>query len=375
MQRFADQPLGDRPAVVVLGAAKLGNYVVLQPLLRGLRRKYPQADLTYVGSRRTRELERLTPWIDRSLPLAERREGASAVLEGWRRRRGSPDLVINADGHSPHTRAWVRALAPRYVVGQADLPAGDHPLQRLSLDPDWSAPDLERRYAGWIGATAIGALFCRVAWLGSDGGDPPPLPSAPPPPDLPPVLLAVDGERPAKLWPLEQWRALCERLAADLHLPPPCLGLVGAPPRGIGGPGRAIEEGLLALGVRDLRGRLRLPELVGAMAASRLVLAIDSGPMHLAAAAGCPTVAIFAADGLGVGASPARLWAPRSPRVWVSRTPVHCQGCHALAFANDDCVVSGHPCMAALDSEQLWPLVQAAWRCGGAERVCDLSCA
>jgi hypothetical protein len=61
--------------------------------------------------------------------------------------------------------------------------------------------------------------------------------------------------------------------------------------------------------------------------------------------------------------------------VWVSTTPVHCQGCHDLAFANDDCVVSGHPCMAALDSERLWPLVQAAWRGGGAERLRDLSCA
>jgi len=375
MQRFADQPLGDRPAVVVLGAAKLGNYVVLQPLLRGLRRKYPHADLTYVGSRRTRDLERLNPWIDRSLPLAERGAAASAGLERWRRRHGAPDLVINADGHSPHTRAWVRALAPRYVVGEAELPAGDHPLQRLSLDPDWSAPDLERRYAGWIGGTGIPELFCRVAWLGGDGGEPPALPSAPPPADLPPVLLAVDGERSAKLWPLEHWRALGARLACELDLPPPRLGLVGAPPRGAGGPGRAIEEGLLALGVRDLRGRLRLPELVGAMAASRMVLAIDSGPMHLAAAAGCPTVAIFAADGSGVGASSARLWAPRSPRVWVSRTPVHCEGCHGHGFSNDRCVVSGHPCMAALDADLVWPLVQAAWRCGDAPRVRDLSCA
>jgi hypothetical protein len=31
--------------------------------------------------------------------------------------------------------------------------------------------------------------------------------------------------------------------------------------------------------------------------------------------------------------------------------------------------------MAALDSERLWPLVQAAWRGGGAERLRDLSCA
>ena len=374
MQRFADQPLGDRPVLTVLGAAKLGNYVVLQPLLKELRRKYPRADLTYIGSRRTAELERCNPWIDRSLPLAEQGAAAAAVLARWRQRRGPIDLVINADGHSPHTRLWVEALAPRYVVGEAPLPPGPHPLHQLALDPDWSSPDLERRYAGWIGARGIAALFCRVAWLGTDG-EPPVLPAVPPPAGLPPVLLAVDGERPAKLWPLEHWRALCARLEAELDLPPSRLGLVGAPPVGAGGPGRRIEAGLLADGVRDLRGQLRLPELVGAMAASRLVLAIDSGPMHLAAAAGCPTVAIFATDAAGVGASPGRLWAPRSPRVLVTRTPVRCEGCQSLAFANDACVVPGHPCMAALGVESVWPLVLRAWREGGSPLPSALSCA
>jgi ADP-heptose:LPS heptosyltransferase len=372
MLRFADQPLGDRPAIVVLGAAKLGNYVVLQPLLRGLRRKYPAADLTYVGSLRTEALERLNPWIDRSLPLAEKGAAAVGDLEVWRRRRGRLDLVINADSHSPHTPGWVRALEPRFVVGAAPLQAGDHPLQRLAVDPDWSAPDLLQRYAGWIDGTAIGELHRRVAWLEGDG-EPAPLPRLPPPPGLPPALLAVDGERSAKIWPLEHWRSLSARLEAELDLPPHRLGLVGAPPTGPGGPGRRVEEGLLADGVRDLRGRLSLPELVGAMAASRMAICIDSGPMHLAAAAGCPTVAIFATDADGVGASPARLWAPRSPRVWVTRTPVRCDGCYALAFANDGCVVPDHPCAVGLEVDHVWPLVLAAWRAG--EAVGLRSCA
>ncbi len=50
MQRFENHPLGPQPRIVVLGASKLGNYVVLQPLLRGLREKYPGCTLTYVGS-------------------------------------------------------------------------------------------------------------------------------------------------------------------------------------------------------------------------------------------------------------------------------------------------------------------------------------
>ena len=43
MRRFRNEALGDRPVIVVLGAPKMGNYVVLQPLLQGLRRKYPGA--------------------------------------------------------------------------------------------------------------------------------------------------------------------------------------------------------------------------------------------------------------------------------------------------------------------------------------------
>lgn len=41
MRRFQDEDLGPRPRIVVLGAAKLGNYVVLQPLLRGCAASIP----------------------------------------------------------------------------------------------------------------------------------------------------------------------------------------------------------------------------------------------------------------------------------------------------------------------------------------------
>lgn len=139
--------------IVVLGLAKLGNYVVLQPLLRGLRETHPHAEITYVGSWRTRELERLNRWIDGSLPLAEKGRDAIADLEVWRGEERI-DLVINADGHNPRTLDWLQALRPAHVVGRAPLASGDHPLQRL----------------------------------------------------------AVNGERSAKIWPAQHWLALLEQL-------------------------------------------------------------------------------------------------------------------------------------------------------------------
>ncbi|MCT0225742.1 glycosyltransferase family 9 protein [Synechococcus sp. CS-1328] len=355
MQRFCDQPLGDTPTIVVLGAAKLGNYVVLQPLLRGLREKYRGADLTYVGSRRTSELEIGNPWINRSLPLAEQAEDATAQLRSLR----GADLVINADGHSPHTLSWVSALAPRYVVGAAPIPAGDHPLQQLALDPHWARADLVERYSGWIHSNSIRELHCRVAWVNTEF-ERVELPQAAPPAGLPPVLIAVNGERPAKLWPLQHWLTLLEHLQTDWGLAPQAIGLIGGPPPATAErAGDQLELQLLThLPLRDLRGQLTLPELVGALQHSQLCLAVDSGPLHLAAAAGCPTLAIFGTDHGGVGASPRDLWAPRSRNVWVSQSTASCSLCLEQQYAPASCELPEHSCMNQVTPESLRSALQ-----------------
>jgi ADP-heptose:LPS heptosyltransferase len=368
MQRFRDQPLGRRPWIVVIGAAKLGNYVALQPLLRGLRHKYPEGRIAYVGSRRTRELERLNPWIDRSLPLAERGREAVPILRRWRQAwagaggRPDVDLVINADGHAPHTSGWVEALAPRFVVGAAPIDPGDHPLQRLALDPHWANPALVQRYAGWIGSNSIRELQCRVAWVETDY-ERVELPWASPPQGLPPVLIAVNGERPAKLWPLASWMELLGQLRHEMGLAPEAIGLIGGPPPSEAiRPGDRLEQDLLVrAGLRDLRGRLRLPQLVGALRRSRLCITVDSGPLHLAAAAGCPTVALFGTDSAGIGASPRDLWAPRTANVWVSSSRLGCSGCLEERFANPTCRREEHLCMQGLEPAVVWPLVRQAW--------------
>jgi heptosyltransferase III len=58
---------------------------------------------------------------------------------------------------------------------------------------------------------------------------------------------------------------------------------------------------------------LALPELAERLAACRLFIGNDSGVTHLAAAMGCPTVALF-------GPSDHRMWSPRGPRVSVLRS-------------------------------------------------------
>ncbi|MEA5443686.1 glycosyltransferase family 9 protein, partial [Cyanobium gracile] len=107
---------------------------------------------------------------------------------------------------------------------------------------------------------------------------------------------------------------------------------------------------------------LSLPALVGALARSRLCIAVDSGPLHLAAAAGCPTVALFGTDADGIGASPRDLWAPRAEHVWISRSDHRCSGCLQVRFENPACPLEHHSCMDGLPPELVWPLVQQAWQ-------------
>ena len=45
--------------------------------------------------------------------------------------------------------------------------------------------------------------------------------------------------------------------------------------------------------VKDLRGHFTLPEVVGALSTAKLVVTLDNGIMHLAAATDTKTVALF----------------------------------------------------------------------------------
>ena len=111
---------------------------------------------------------------------------------------------------------------------------------------------------------------------------------------------------------------------------PLTVGLVGAPPdrqrldyhAGDG------EEQLLTdypETLIDLRGRTNLIQLAGACRKARAVVSVDAGPMHVAAGVGTPTLAVVGNDAEAVGASPIRLWLPRSSKLDAHRQQLQLQ--------------------------------------------------
>lgn len=187
-------------------------------------------------------------------------------------RLGRPTVVARAappPGDGLHTsRHLVETLAPL-----GPLPAG-LPLARLRATETDLAVARE-----WLAARGIGPAEA--------------------------VVLQPGAASAAKVWP--GFAALARRLRAG-----------GLPLVALAGPadGPAVEA-LLADGVLQEGTLARdwpLPEIAALLSLARAVVGNDSGPTHLAAAVGCPTVALF-------GPTDPAVWAPLGAHVRVIARP------------------------------------------------------
>lgn len=315
MRRYEGEPLAAAARIAIVANDALGNYVVSTPLVQMLRARYPKGTLHYFGGIRTEELWAKESMIDFGWPLfgarpaCTMRKVCEVVPKGY-------DLVVNVEA-SEWARCFTAAVSAEagFVVGpclgedgRGSLPFADDERGRLAADRDWTAPDLTRVYP-FLDSGFIGEIFCRLAYL--DGPVPGyRLPSSPPPFDPPPCLLATAASLPEKLWTYEGWRAVCEAMAKRFGVAP---GLLGAAPssqrhfwRGSELEERLVSEGL----VQDLRGKLSLPEVVGAIERTQLVVSLDNGILHLAAGTKTPVTGLYR-NGIH------RLWAPPAKNVHV----------------------------------------------------------
>jgi len=165
--------------------------------------------------------------------------------------------------------------------------------------------DIRGSALSWIVPTRRRAVFRRVdgpkiAELGAVLGlSPPPSPVAWTsdadrqrvlallPPDRRFIALAPTANWEPKVWPADRFAAVFRHIVGK-----DSVAIV------LGGPGeteQAMAAPLLAAlpGAIDLVGRLTLPEVVACLERCDLFVGNDSGLMHLAAAAGTPTIGLF----------------------------------------------------------------------------------
>ncbi|MGH9332447.1 MAG: glycosyltransferase family 9 protein, partial [Vicinamibacteria bacterium] len=90
-----------------------------------------------------------------------------------------------------------------------------------------------------------------------------------------------------------------------------------------------------------LQGKTSVGELMGVLSELAMFLCNDSGPMHLAASLGIPTLAIF-------GPTDPKETGPLGPRARFVREPVECSPC-----IYRDCPID-HRCMERLGADRVY---------------------
>jgi len=296
---------GDAPRrpqrVLIVKLTSLGDVIKALPVVDDIHRALPGATVDWVVERPVERLLALCEGLDAVIPLElrrfrkERRYGAAlraALRDLGQLRARRYDCIVDLQGR--RKSAIVAALARGPVIGPAPGPSSEpmyHRLYRRSVDRA-SIEGLDAITVNRVlAARALGyPLPERAPHFGLRAAAPPPSELAP---QAPFAVLVHGSSRPEKTWPEADWIELGRRLSRR--------GLRCLLPWGDAGErARALR---LAAGIGDAVVPERmpsLPEWVGLLGAARLVVGVDSGLTHLAAASGAPTIAIFTATSAAI---------------------------------------------------------------------------
>ena len=154
------------------------------------------------------------------------------------------------------------------------------------------------------------------------------------------ICIHPGAGAPVKLWREEAWArvgdALARRYGAKIIL----TGSAGERPLCEAIARRMAAEPIVAAGETTLGG------LAALMARSRLVLGVDSGPLHLAVAVGAPTVHLY-------GPVDSRTFGPWGDpaRHVVITSKMDCIPCNRLDYAPEE--LDEHPCVRNIPAERV----------------------
>ncbi|MGW3994240.1 glycosyltransferase family 9 protein [Amycolatopsis sp. NPDC004772] len=273
------------------------------------------------------------PWIDPEPPPVTA-EDTGAFVALIRAKSFDRALILTSFHQSPLPLAlllrqagvpWIGAISEDYPGSLLDL------RHRVDGDP----PEPERMLslaeaAGYAlppddhGALALRRPLPDMARLTGGGAYVVVHPAA-----------SVPARQPSAAWSRETVRAL----AADGHR----VLVTGAPAE------RALTQEVAGTAAVDLGGRTSLPQLAAVLSGAQVVVAPNTGPAHLAAAAGTPVVSLFAP------VVPQERWAPYGvPTVVLGDQHAPCRATRARV-----CPVPGHPCLDTIDPADVCRAVTA----------------
>jgi len=275
--------------VLVIKLGGVGEWVLAFPAFERIRQEHPRAKITLLTSRPFEALAKSSPYFN-----AVDAEGAAKDPASWtalilRIRHGHFDRIYDLQNDASTNLIFqaLRPMPPQWsgAAMGASLPHRNrrrgqmHPLERnaeqlkdAGIWPDAPTKPLSAAPPdiSWILARSAQPRSMTVA-----GGH------------RPLVLLAPGGEgnHPELRWPVELYGQFAKQMQ-DRGYDIVIIGALNQAPLA-----HSIQR--LATRARDLTGRTDLVQIASLGARAALAVGNDLGPLHLIAAAGAPTIALF----------------------------------------------------------------------------------
>jgi heptosyltransferase I len=329
--------------VCIIKPSSLGDVVHALPILSALRGAWPSAHLSWVVNAPFREVLLGHPDLDELIVYDRKGKGFDRLgITGMagvlgKLARGRYDLTIDLQGL---LRSALMAVATgaKVRIGMADAREGARWFYTHHVEaPRLGLHAVERvlRVAAELGAEASEPRFNLPIAEGDRVWAAEVLAAVP----RPRIILNLGARWLTKRWPPEHYAEIGRRAIARFG---GGLIAVGA------AEDRLLVDALVRHGgplrVLDLCGQTRLPQLAALALEAELMVSNDTGPLHLAAAAGARVLGIYTCT------SP-KLTGPFGPRASTVQSCIWCAPSYLKNCKRLDC-------MAELTPEHVWSAVK-----------------
>jgi len=275
--------------ILLIQLRRLGDLILTMPAISALREHLAGAQIALAVSH---ECEPLLPAIQGLQETFLTKRGLLDLATWMQIRRARFDCVIDFTRNDRSTWLTILSAAPRRIVSD-----------RLKIKSKFRA----RFYNEFVDCAMkqmhtvdYGLALLRPLGISAEANDP--VLDLPPGAkeraativrdqirDRPFAIFHPGSARSEKFWEPERWSQIIEFAATELGLFPVLSGGTNNLERAH----LAAVREKLHTAVLDLSGRLDLLVLAALLEHARLLVTVDSAPMHLASATGTPQVALF----------------------------------------------------------------------------------
>ncbi len=341
-----DAPAAKRVLIVLLGA--IGDVVRALPLLGRIRRGWPSAHIAWAVEPKSEPVLRNHPWLDEIILFDRTRVPYSVFPFLSKVREGRFDLVLDLQRILKSGVISRYSGAPERIgFSAANTKELNHLFSTRQIEPQTEMSLKLLQYQAF--GDALGLAPCPIEF-GLAATERERIRARELLGDAPrPILGVILGSSwPSRIYFPESIAAVIRGLASANGSGP------GLFPVLLGGPddaalARAVAAEMRGAPMLDLAGRTSLRDLVAIFPECAVAFGPDSGPMHIAAATGCPVVSLWGST------SPTRS-APWGFERFALRGEIPCHPCYLRR-----CPI-GRECMHRISPENVIEAVKSALR-------------